>query len=259
MKSQPTASTPWLGVRAGSGNLTRVRGGSIGGFGTFARTRAGTRVSHATFENMKRADARVGEVLGGRSSVNQAPITGESIPVAKAEGDLVFAGTVNERGSFEFRVTANKGHTTLDRIIRTVQEAQSQRAPTQRFVDRFAHYYTPGVVLFAVLVATVPPLFFRAPMGLRSPLLDPVLAGCGLRYVSWTRRGYDAVARDPDRILRRLADGLAAGDILLLHDKGNWRAPDGTPLALAVLPELLGRIRASGLKPVSLAAAASAP
>lgn len=106
-----------------------------------------------------------GEVTAGRSSVNQAPITGESIPVEKVEGDPIFAGTVNERGSLEFRVTANKGHTTLDRIIRAVQEAQSERAPTQRFVDRFAHYYTPGVVLFALLVATVPPLFFGAAFG----------------------------------------------------------------------------------------------
>ncbi len=77
-------------------------------------------------------------------------------------GDAVFAGTVNERGAFEFRVTANKGSTTLDRIIHTVQEAQGQRAPTQRFVDQFARYYTPAVVAFAVLVALLPPLFFGA-------------------------------------------------------------------------------------------------
>jgi peptidoglycan/xylan/chitin deacetylase (PgdA/CDA1 family) len=102
-----------------------------------------------------------------------------------------------------------------------------------------------------------PPRFFRAPVGLRSPLLDPVLARCGLRYVSWTRRGLDAVHRNPDRVLRRLVSGLAAGDILLLHDNGAWRTRDGTPVALAVLPGLLDRIRASGLKPVTLSAAAS--
>jgi peptidoglycan/xylan/chitin deacetylase (PgdA/CDA1 family) len=101
------------------------------------------------------------------------------------------------------------------------------------------------------------PRFFRAPMGLRSPLLDPVLAQCGLTYVSWTRRGLDAVHRDPDQVLRRLTSGLAAGDILLLHDIGRSRTRDGTPVALAVLPELLDRIRASGLRPVTLAAAAS--
>ncbi|MBX3647768.1 MAG: cadmium-translocating P-type ATPase [Rhodocyclaceae bacterium] len=103
-----------------------------------------------------------GVVTTGASAVNQAPITGESMPVEKAPGDAVFAGTVNERGAFEFRVTANKGSTTLDRIIHAVEEAQGQRAPTQRFVDRFAHYYTPAVVVFAVLVAVVPPLFFGA-------------------------------------------------------------------------------------------------
>lgn len=103
-----------------------------------------------------------GVVTAGASAVNQAPITGESIPVEKAPGDPVFAGTVNERGAFEFKVTANKGNTTLARIIHAVQEAQGQRAPTQRFVDQFARYYTPAVVVFAVLVALVPPLFFGA-------------------------------------------------------------------------------------------------
>ena len=103
-----------------------------------------------------------GVVTAGGRSVNQAPITGESIPVAKVAGDPVFAGTLNERGMLEFRVTANKGNTTLARIIRSVQEAQGQRAPTQRFVDQFARYYTPAVVVFAVLVAAVPPLAFGA-------------------------------------------------------------------------------------------------
>jgi Cd2+/Zn2+-exporting ATPase len=103
-----------------------------------------------------------GVVTAGGSSVNQAPITGESIPVMKAAGDAVFAGTLNERGVLEFRVTANKGNTTLARIIRSVQEAQGQRAPTQRFVDQFARYYTPAVVVFAVLVAIVPTLLFGA-------------------------------------------------------------------------------------------------
>lgn len=104
-----------------------------------------------------------GKVISGESTVNQAPITGESLPVEKGPGDLVFAGTVNERGAFEFEVTANKGHTTLDRIVRAVQEAQSKQAPTQRFVDRFARYYTPVVVFFAVLVAAIPPLAMAQP------------------------------------------------------------------------------------------------
>ena len=104
-----------------------------------------------------------GVVTAGASAVNQAPITGESIPVEKSPGDPVFAGTVNERGAFEFRVTAIKGDTTLAHIIRAVQEAQGQRAPTQRFIDRFARIYTPAVVVVAVLIAAVPPLVFGAP------------------------------------------------------------------------------------------------
>lgn len=104
-----------------------------------------------------------GLVKKGSSSVNQAPITGESIPVAKAAGDQVFAGTINEKGSFDFEVTANTGQTTLARIIRAVQQAQSQKAPTQRFVDQFARYYTPLVVVVAILIAAVPPLLLAQP------------------------------------------------------------------------------------------------
>jgi Cd2+/Zn2+-exporting ATPase len=103
-----------------------------------------------------------GIVIKGQSTVNQAPITGESMPVEKKIGDKVFAGTINERGTFLFRVTANKGNTTLARIIRSVQAAQGERAPTQRFIDHFAHYYTPVVVILAILMATVPPLAFGA-------------------------------------------------------------------------------------------------
>jgi Cd2+/Zn2+-exporting ATPase len=104
-----------------------------------------------------------GAVETGQSWVNQAPITGESMPVEKLRGDPVYAGTINERGAFEFRVSAPKGATMLDRIARAVQEAQGQRAPTQRFVDQFASVYTPIVFLIALLVALVPPLAFGAP------------------------------------------------------------------------------------------------
>jgi Zn2+/Cd2+-exporting ATPase len=103
-----------------------------------------------------------GEVSAGRSTVNQAPITGESMPVAKGPGDSVFAGTINQTGIFEFRVTGDYRHTTLSRIIAAVQKAQGERAPTQRMVDRFAHYYTPAVVLGALAVALVPPLISDA-------------------------------------------------------------------------------------------------
>ncbi|MBI3343780.1 MAG: heavy metal translocating P-type ATPase [Gammaproteobacteria bacterium] len=99
-----------------------------------------------------------GVVTAGRSSINQAPITGESLPVEKSTGDSVFAGTINESGSFEFRVTAESTHSTLARIIHAVEEAQGARAPTQRFVDQFAKVYTPAVFAFALAVALVPPL-----------------------------------------------------------------------------------------------------
>lgn len=99
-----------------------------------------------------------GEVIKGESAVNQAPITGESVPVEKKTGDTVFAGTINGEGSLEVRVTKEAGDTTLARIIRLVKEAQEQKAPTQRFVDRFAKYYTPAVTLVALLVFLIPPL-----------------------------------------------------------------------------------------------------
>ncbi|RQY65505.1 heavy metal translocating P-type ATPase [Burkholderia stagnalis] len=99
-----------------------------------------------------------GEVVAGRSTVNQAPITGESLPVEKTAGDTVFAGTINEAGSFDYRVTAVASNTTLARIIHAVEEAQGAKAPTQRFVDQFARVYTPIVFAVALLVAMVPPL-----------------------------------------------------------------------------------------------------
>jgi Cd2+/Zn2+-exporting ATPase len=99
-----------------------------------------------------------GVVMSGQSSINQAPITGESLPVDKTVGDSVFAGTINESGSFEYRVTAESTHSTLARIIHAVEEAQGARAPTQRFVDQFAKVYTPTVFAFALAVALVPPL-----------------------------------------------------------------------------------------------------
>ena len=101
-----------------------------------------------------------GVVSSGRSTVNQAPITGESLPVDKAEGDSVFAGTINQSGSFEFRVTAEAGNSALARIVQAVESAQGSRAPTQRFVDSFARIYTPSVVVGALLLALLPPLFF---------------------------------------------------------------------------------------------------
>jgi len=96
------------------------------------------------------------------------------------------------------------------------------------------------------------PSFFRAPAGLRSPLLAPVLHRLDLRLVSWTRRGYDTVQRRPARVLERLTNGLAAGDILLLHDGHAARTPAGRPVLLDVLPALLQRLDAAHLRPVTL-------
>ncbi|MBM7062093.1 heavy metal translocating P-type ATPase [Pseudomonas sp. UL073] len=100
-----------------------------------------------------------GEVTEGRSTVNQAPITGESLPVEKGVGDPLFAGTINQAGELEYRVTALADNSTLARIIHSVEEAQGARAPTQRFVDRFSRIYTPAVFALALAVALLPPLF----------------------------------------------------------------------------------------------------
>ena len=99
-----------------------------------------------------------GTIVSGRSAINQAPITGESLPVDKTEGDAVFAGTINESGSFEYVVTAAADDSTLARIIHAVEEAQGAKAPTQRFVDQFARVYTPVVFAIALAVAILPPL-----------------------------------------------------------------------------------------------------
>ncbi len=104
-----------------------------------------------------------GEVTVGHSTVNQAPITGESVPVEKRVGDSVFAGTINQEGYLEIKVTKRARDTTLAKIMHLVEEAEAQRAPSERFVDRFARYYTPGVVAVAVGVALGPPLLWGAP------------------------------------------------------------------------------------------------
>ncbi|WP_099791130.1 heavy metal translocating P-type ATPase [Variovorax sp. 54] len=100
-----------------------------------------------------------GVVLEGTSAIDQAPVTGESIPVDKAAGDAVFAGTINQTGALVFRVTAVAANTTLARIIHAVEEAQGSRAPTQRFVDKFAAIYTPTVFVLALAIAVLTPLF----------------------------------------------------------------------------------------------------
>src|SRR5262245_52022543 len=106
-----------------------------------------------------------GRVTAGVSHVNQAPVTGESLPVEKAEGDEVFAGSINGRGGLDVRVERLRADSTIARIIDLVERAQAQRAPSQTFVERFARVYTPAVLALAVLIALVPPLALGASWG----------------------------------------------------------------------------------------------
>ena len=99
-----------------------------------------------------------GEIIEGESSINQAPITGESIPVDKKIGDIVYAGTMNEHGTLEVKVTKLVEDTTIAKIIHLVEEAQEKKAPTEAFVDKFASIYTPIVFVTALLLMTIPPL-----------------------------------------------------------------------------------------------------
>lgn len=101
-----------------------------------------------------------GEVVGGTSDVNQAPITGESLPVPKNAGDKVFAGSINGSGVLQIRCEKTSGQSTLSNIIKLVSEAHEQRAPSEQWVEKFARVYTPAVMALAVIVLFVPPLFF---------------------------------------------------------------------------------------------------
>ncbi|MGD8189560.1 heavy metal translocating P-type ATPase [Brevibacillus ginsengisoli] len=100
-----------------------------------------------------------GVILSGASGVNQAPITGESLPVEKQAGDSVFAGSINENGALEIRATKRLGDSTIARIIHLVEEAQEKKAPTEQYLDKFARIYTPIVIGIAFLIMVVPPFF----------------------------------------------------------------------------------------------------
>ncbi|MBN2365421.1 MAG: cation-translocating P-type ATPase, partial [Calditrichaeota bacterium] len=101
-----------------------------------------------------------GVIAEGNSMVNQAPVTGESQPVEKQQGDDVFAGTINQYGSLEIRVSRTSENSMLSKIIRLVEEARTQKAPIERFVEKFSRYYTPAIVIVAILVAILPPVLW---------------------------------------------------------------------------------------------------
>ncbi|APO69068.1 heavy metal translocating P-type ATPase protein [Rhizobium gallicum] len=101
-----------------------------------------------------------GVIVSGESAIDEAPVTGESVPVRKGTDDTVFAGTVNGDAALRIKVTAASADNTIARVIKLVEEAQESKAPTERFIDRFSRYYTPGVVATAALVAIIPPLLF---------------------------------------------------------------------------------------------------
>ncbi|GBE93784.1 heavy metal translocating P-type ATPase [Nostoc cycadae] len=104
-----------------------------------------------------------GVVVSGNSAIDQSPITGESIPEDKAVGDTVFAGTLNQTGFLEVKVTHTSSDTTVAKIINLVEQAQESRAPSQQWVDKFAQVYTPIVILAAIAIALIPPLAFAQP------------------------------------------------------------------------------------------------
>ena len=101
-----------------------------------------------------------GEIVSGESAIDEAPVTGESTPKRKGAGDTVFAGTISTDGALRIRVSATAADNTIARVVRLVEEAQESKAPTERFIDRFSRYYTPGVVAAGAAIAFVPPLLF---------------------------------------------------------------------------------------------------
>ncbi len=160
-----------------------------------------------------------GEVVDGHSALNQAPITGESLPVEKAPGDIVYAGSINGQGSLDVRVTRLATDTTLAHIIHLIEEAQAARAPAQAFIDRFARVYTPAVLVLAALIAVLPPLLFGQAFGdwfYRALVLLVIACPCAL------------VISTPVAIVSGLARGARAGVLIKggvhLENIGHLRA-----------------------------------
>lgn len=142
-----TALVPKTALREENGQTVEVSAASLA-VGEIILSRPGDRIP---------AD---GVIVSGESDVNEAPVTGESVPVRKGVNANVFAGTVNGDAALRIRVTAAASDNTIARVVRLVEEAQESKAPTERFIDRFSRFYTPGVVAVAALVAIIPPLVF---------------------------------------------------------------------------------------------------
>lgn len=181
-----------------------------------------------------------GEVAAGQSAVNQAPITGESVPVEKKPGDPVFAGTINGEGSLEVRVTKASSDSTLARIIRLVEEAEEQKAPTQRFVDRFARVYTPAVFALAVLVAVLPPLLGGASWsvwGYRALVLLVIACPCALVIATPVSivSGLTALARR-GVLIKGGAFLEAVGKLKALAVDKTGTITQGRPVVTAIIP-----------------------
>ncbi|MGI6186153.1 MAG: cadmium-translocating P-type ATPase [Brevibacillus sp.] len=196
-----------------------------------------------------------GIVTDGRSTVNQAPITGESVPVEKGAGDEVFAGTINQQGALTVRVTRRAEDNTLSRIVHLVEEAQAQKAPSQRFVDAFAAYYTPAVIAVAVAIAAVPPLLFQQPFAdwfYRALMMLVVSCPCAL------------VISTPVSIVSAIGNAARSGILIKggihLERLGavSVMAFDKTGTLTQGLPEVTGIIPVSALTEVEVLAIAAA-
>jgi Cd2+/Zn2+-exporting ATPase len=195
-----------------------------------------------------------GEVVSGLSSVNQAPITGESLPVDKAPGDEIFAGSINGRGALDVRVTRLRRDTALARIIHLVEQAQAQRAPAQTLVERFARVYTPAVIALALVLAIVPPLAFGGAWQTwiyRSLVLLVVSCPCAL------------VISTPVSIIAALAGAARKGVLIKggghLERAGNVRcvAFDKTGTLTRGLPEVVEVVALDGVPPSAIVALAA--
>lgn len=182
-----------------------------------------------------------GIVHSGNSNVNQAPITGESLPVAKKVGDRVLAGTLNEEGSLEVLVTQTFNDTKLSQIIRLIEDAQKQKAPTQRFVDTFARYYTPIVFIGAIFVFLVPPIFFGGNWNdwfYKSLVLLVIACPCALVITTPVSivSGLTALARRG--VLIKGGAGLEAiGKLKALAVDKTGTITQGVPKVLKVFPQ----------------------